>query len=137
MHAVEPVMALFPPQFRDWSLPSECVLTPRAVERLAREHFTYLSKTPGTSEVVIGDGRLSLERERQRNAPRYDILALDAFAGDAVPLHLLRVLPCPSYLRFPKSPPRQNPRSTRVTPTLQPRMKSVLARAGRSCQKRL
>lgn len=59
------------------------------VERFAREHFTYLAKTPGTSEVVLGDGRLSLEQERQRNAPRYDILALDAFAGDAVPLHLL------------------------------------------------
>ncbi len=61
----------------------------REVERFARAHFSYLSKTAGNNEVVIGDGRLSLERERQRKEPRYDILVLDAFAGDAVPLHLL------------------------------------------------
>jgi hypothetical protein len=37
MRAAEPAMALFPPQIRDWALPSEALLTPRAAERVARE----------------------------------------------------------------------------------------------------
>ena len=56
------------------------------VERLARKHFTYLEKCPADVEVVIGDARLSMENEVARN---YDLLVLDAFSSDAVPLHLL------------------------------------------------
>jgi hypothetical protein len=37
-------------------------------------------------EVVLGDARLSLERESPRN---FDLLAVDAFSGDAIPVHLL------------------------------------------------
>ena len=45
------------------------------------------SETPPVSvEVVPGDGRLSLERE---TGQRFDLLAVDAFSGDAIPVHLL------------------------------------------------
>src|SRR5207248_4464004 len=56
------------------------------VIRLAREHFTYLADCPATTDVILGDGRLSLEHEQPQN---YDLIALDAFSGDIVPVHLL------------------------------------------------
>jgi SAM-dependent methyltransferase len=60
------------------------------VERVARRWFTYLGDAEQRGakvEVVIGDGRLALERRREPQ--RYDAIALDAFSGDAVPVHLL------------------------------------------------
>ncbi len=62
-----------------------------AAERLARRYFTYLSSSPGFVDVVLGDGRIALERDvaRAHGHPLYDILVVDAFAGDAVPVHLL------------------------------------------------
>jgi hypothetical protein len=59
------------------------------VLRFAQTHFSYLSNSPATTDVIIGDGRLSLEKEAAIGMPRYDILTLDAFQGDAIPLHLL------------------------------------------------
>ncbi len=56
------------------------------VLRLARKHFTYLDDCRGRWEVVLGDGRLSLEREPSQ---QFQLLVLDAFNGDAVPTHLL------------------------------------------------
>ena len=56
------------------------------VEALARRYFYYLSGAKGKVSVVIGDGRLSLEREPIQH---YDVLAVDAFSGDAIPAHLL------------------------------------------------
>ena len=60
------------------------------VERLAKEYFTYLQDAKGTTQVVLGDGRISLERKLENNAsPLFDILSLDAFSGDGIPVHLL------------------------------------------------
>lgn len=56
------------------------------VERIARSLFTYLRESPAHTDVVLGDARFSLNREH--GAP-YDVLVLDAFSGDAVPVHLL------------------------------------------------
>ena len=53
---------------------------------MAREHFTFLSDCEGTEEVIPGDARLVLERESDRH---FDVLVLDAFSGDAIPVHLL------------------------------------------------
>src|SRR5262249_1207938 len=57
----------------------------------AHRYFTYLRDTPAAVDVVEGDGRLSLEREMA--APdrrhRYDVMVVDAFSGDAIPIHLL------------------------------------------------
>ena len=61
------------------------------VDRLAKEFFSYLEDSEATVEVVLGDGRLSLERDvaPDGGARRYDLIVLDAFSGDAIPTHLL------------------------------------------------
>jgi spermidine synthase len=56
------------------------------VDTLARTEFTYLRDARGKIEVVIGDGRLSLEKEPDQH---YDLLVIDAFSGDSIPVHLL------------------------------------------------
>ncbi|MBI5396147.1 MAG: fused MFS/spermidine synthase [Verrucomicrobia bacterium] len=60
-------------------------INPQVLE-LARSEFTFLTQGPAKTEVALGDGRLSLEREPSQ---QFDVLALDAFSGDAIPLHLL------------------------------------------------
>jgi hypothetical protein len=52
---------------------------------IARRWFTFLRDSPARVDVEIGDGRLLLAR----SAARFDVLVLDAFASDAVPVHLL------------------------------------------------
>jgi hypothetical protein len=62
----------------------------RDVVALANSRFTYLQDTPARIEVALGDARLSLEREwtlGQRQ--RFDVLAVDAFSSDSIPVHLL------------------------------------------------
>jgi len=56
---------------------------------IARKHFSYLGDLEargGKVEVVMGDARLNLEREPSQQS---DVLLLDAFSGDSVPVHLL------------------------------------------------
>ena len=53
-------------------------------------YFSFLSDSKAHVEVIDGDGRISLERELVQGKPQaYDVLAVDAFNGDAVPVHLL------------------------------------------------
>jgi len=60
------------------------------VDRIAREYFTYLKDAKGLQQVVLGDGRISLERELASNVrQQFDILTVDAFSGDGIPVHLL------------------------------------------------
>ncbi len=56
------------------------------VQRLAGSRFKYLSRCRAKVEVAPGDARLSLEREPSQ---QFDLLALDAFSSDAIPVHLL------------------------------------------------
>ncbi len=56
------------------------------VERVARAQFRYLADSRASVEVVLGDARISMEREEPQ---AYDLLVLDAFSSDAVPVHLL------------------------------------------------
>ncbi|HEX9435218.1 MAG TPA: fused MFS/spermidine synthase, partial [Burkholderiales bacterium] len=60
-------------------------ISPRVVD-IAKREFTYLSDTAARTELVLGDGRLSLEREPPRG---YDVLGIDAFSGDSIPMHLV------------------------------------------------
>ena len=60
-------------------------ISPRVVD-IARREFTFLDDTSAKTEVVLGDGRLSLEREPPRG---YDVLGIDAFSGDSIPMHLV------------------------------------------------
>jgi SAM-dependent methyltransferase len=69
------------------------------VLELARSEFTYLRDTPARVEVVLGDGRLSLEREPDQH---FDILVMDAFSGDSVPVHLITREAFRTYLRHLK-----------------------------------
>jgi spermidine synthase len=60
-------------------------ISPRVVD-IARREFTFLSDTAARTEIVLGDGRLSLEREAPRG---YDVMGIDAFSGDSIPMHLV------------------------------------------------
>jgi len=60
-------------------------INPQVIE-VARTQFTYLGDSQAHIEVVAGDGRLALERQAPQN---FDVLAVDAFSGDSVPVHLL------------------------------------------------
>ena len=55
-----------------------------------RREFRFLRDTPARTQVILGDGRLSLERELVRTGSRqYDVLGIDAFSGDSIPMHLV------------------------------------------------
>jgi spermidine synthase len=56
------------------------------VEVIARNVFTYLRESKAKIEIVHGDARLSMEAEPSQ---QYDVIAVDAFSGDAIPVHLL------------------------------------------------
>lgn len=60
------------------------------VEELARSHFTFLADCQGEETVVLGDARITLERELyQGQVQQFDALFVDAFSGDSIPIHLL------------------------------------------------
>jgi len=73
-------------------------INPKVIE-LAQSEFSFLKDSQAQSEVALGDARLSLEREPDQN---FDILALDAFSSDAIPVHLLTVEAFRVYLRHLK-----------------------------------
>jgi hypothetical protein len=56
------------------------------VERLARHWFTFLHDSPAQVDVVLGDARLSLAAETPQH---FNVIVIDAFSGDAIPVHLL------------------------------------------------
>jgi spermidine synthase len=56
------------------------------VIQVARTELTYLADSKATINVVLGDARLSLEREPKQN---FDVLVVDAFTSDVIPVHLL------------------------------------------------
>jgi len=56
------------------------------VLRIARSEFTFLKLCRARLDVTLGDARLSLEREPPQD---FDVLAVDAFSSDAIPVHLL------------------------------------------------
>ena len=60
-------------------------ISPRVVE-IANDEFTFLRDSAARIQVVLGDGRLSLERLAPQG---YDVLGIDAFAGDSIPMHLI------------------------------------------------
>lgn len=54
------------------------------------KYFTYRKDSAAQVDVVLGDARISMERERKLKEPgNYDVLAVDAFSSDAIPVHLL------------------------------------------------
>jgi hypothetical protein len=60
-----------------------------AVISFAQKYFTYLRDCSARVSFREGDARLLLGREQETQEGRYDILVLDAFSDDSVPMHLL------------------------------------------------
>jgi SAM-dependent methyltransferase len=85
-----------------WMRPGDTLvfyeISPRVVD-VARREFTYLADTAARTELVMGDGRLSLEREAPRG---YDVLGIDAFSGDSIPMHLVTREAMAIYVRHIK-----------------------------------
>jgi protein-L-isoaspartate O-methyltransferase len=69
------------------------------VARLATTTFTYLKDSKAKTELVMGDARLSMEREADQ---QYDVIVLDAFSSDAIPVHLLTLEAFDHYQRHLK-----------------------------------
>ena len=71
-----------------------------AIVGVASRNFTYLRNTRATVSIALGDARLVMERELRSGASQqFDLLVLDAFAGDAIPVHLLTKEAMAVYLR--------------------------------------
>ena len=73
-------------------------INPQVIE-LARREFSFLEDCEAQVEVVLGDARLSLEREPPRN---FDVFVVDAFSGDSIPVHLVTREAFELYLRHLK-----------------------------------
>mgnify|MGYP001213520901 FL=1 len=58
-----------------------------AVVGVAHRYFSFIADSDALVDVVLGDGRLTLQRDP--DARRFDVLAVDAFSGDSIPIHLL------------------------------------------------
>ncbi|MBL9203174.1 MAG: fused MFS/spermidine synthase [Opitutaceae bacterium] len=69
------------------------------VKEIAEKPFSYLALSKAKVDVVMGDGRLSMENEPPQN---FDFLIMDAFSSDAVPVHLLTREAFAIYLRHLK-----------------------------------
>jgi SAM-dependent methyltransferase len=66
------------------------------VMQVALHEFTYLADSKAKIELALGDARLTLEREPPRG---FDVLAVDAFSSDAIPVHLITRQALGMYLR--------------------------------------
>jgi hypothetical protein len=71
------------------------------VVRIAREQFSFLRDSLAAVEIVEGDARLALEAEP---AQHFDLLVLDAFTGDSIPIHLLTAEAFALYRRHLEEP---------------------------------
>lgn len=61
-----------------------------AVEQMARGWFSFLKDSAARTEVVLGDARVELERELASGQSHdFDLIAVDAFSSDSIPMHLL------------------------------------------------
>ncbi len=73
-------------------------INPQVID-IARREFTYLGDSAAKTETVLGDARLNMEREAPQN---YDVLAIDAFSSDSIPVHLITREAMAVYLRHMK-----------------------------------
>lgn len=70
---------------------------------IAHDHFSYLKDSPAAVDVVLGDARLSMEREAEAGAlQQFDVLVVDAFSSDSIPVHLITREALAIYMRHMK-----------------------------------
>ncbi len=73
-------------------------INPQVID-IARSEFTFLADSGAKIETVLGDARLNMEREPPQ---QYDVLAIDAFSSDSIPVHLITKEAMAVYLRHIK-----------------------------------
>jgi SAM-dependent methyltransferase len=66
------------------------------VVRVASRQFRFLAESAASTDVLVGDGRLAIEREP---ASSFDVIVIDAFSDDTIPVHLLTQEAFESYFR--------------------------------------
>jgi spermidine synthase len=71
-----------------------------AVIDIAKKYFWYLPSSKSKIDYVVGDGRLSLEREQSNE---FHMLSVDAFSSDSIPMHLMTVEALQVYKKQIKS----------------------------------
>lgn len=60
------------------------------VVKVANEYFTYLRDAKADVEIIVGDARIQMERQLAEGRPQqFDVLIIDAFSSDSIPVHLL------------------------------------------------
>ena len=74
-------------------------INPTVVE-IAKRDFTYLRDSAATIEISLGDARLNLEREAPQ---QFDVLAIDAFSSDSIPVHLITLEALDIYTKHMKA----------------------------------
>ena len=70
------------------------------IREIAQTYFTYLQDSPAKIQIVLGDARISMERQTPQD---FDVIVLDAFSGDAIPVHLLTKEALEMYYRHLRS----------------------------------
>lgn len=70
-------------------------INPQVIE-FAQSEFSFMRDSDAAIEIVLGDARLSLEKEAPQD---FDVLAVDAFSGDSVPVHLITREAMTVYMR--------------------------------------
>jgi SAM-dependent methyltransferase len=70
-------------------------INPQVVE-VAKRDFTYLGDSDAKVETALGDARLVLEREPPQ---QFDVIAIDAFSSDSIPVHLITYEALGIYLK--------------------------------------
>ena len=73
-------------------------INPQVIE-IARHYFNFVPDSKGQVDIVLGDARLAMERETPQ---QYDVLAIDAFSSDAIPVHLITKEAMAIYLKHIK-----------------------------------
>lgn len=69
------------------------------IVNIANNYFYYLKDTKAKTDIIIDDGRIALAKKlTEAGSENYDVLVIDAFNGDGIPLHLLTVEAMKVYL---------------------------------------
>lgn len=76
--------------------PTACTTSTHRRSNSHAAKFSFIADSRATIQTVLGDARLALERE---TAQGVDVLAVDAFSGDSVPVHLITAEAMDLYLQ--------------------------------------
>jgi hypothetical protein len=110
------VLALSDPEFR---FLKNGTATPPDNGQGGDRFFTYLTDSNAAIEVVLGDARVQMEHElAAHDSQQFDVLAIDAFSSDSIPMHLLTKECVEVYFKQLKSGHRFRPRRSRPHPCL-------------------